>query len=177
VDALAERARALQVGPGSDPQTQMGPQNNLPQHQRVAELVADALAHGAKAAAGGAPIDRPGYFFEPTILTDLPERSRIVDEEQFGPALPVVGYRTIDEAVDRANATTFGLGSSVWGADVERAAAVAERIEAGMTWVNTHTAIDLRYPFAGHKWSGIGIEGGPWGLHEFTEVKMQYLAR
>lgn len=176
VEALAERARTIQVGVGTDPATEMGPQNNLPQHKRVAELVADALSHGAKAAAGGGPIDRPGYFFAPTILTDLPERCRIVDEEQFGPALPVIGYRTVEEAVERANAGKYGLGSSVWGTDIERATDVAEQLDAGMTWINTHTAVDPAFPFAGHKWSGVGVEGGRWGLDGFTEVKLQYRA-
>ncbi|MCE7002857.1 aldehyde dehydrogenase family protein [Kibdelosporangium philippinense] len=177
VEALAERARATRIGVGTDPETEQGPQNNLPQYKRVTELVADALAHGAKAAAGGGPIDRPGYFFAPTILTDLPEHTRIEDEEQFGPALPVIGYRTVDEALERANNTTFGLGASVWGTNIDRATAVAEQMEAGQVWTNTHNAIDPSFPFAGQKWSSIGVEGGHWGIESFTEVQLQYRAK
>ena len=100
----------------------LGPINNEPQYERVKELVADALSHGATAVTGGKAMDRPGYFFEPTILTGLSDGTRIVDEEQFGPALPVVSYRDLGDAIDRANATHFGLSGSVWGADPDRAA-------------------------------------------------------
>src|SRR5205085_10638316 len=99
VDALATHARAAKVGPGTDPETQLGPINNRPQYERVSELVADALKGGARAAAGGKAMDRPGYFFEPTILADLSDGTRIVDEEQFGPALPVIAYRDLEDAV------------------------------------------------------------------------------
>jgi acyl-CoA reductase-like NAD-dependent aldehyde dehydrogenase len=128
-------------------------------------------------AAGGNVIDSKGYFYQPTILTDISDGVRIVDEEQFGPALPVIGYRDLDDAVARANATHFGLGSSVWGDDLERAAAVAERLEAGMTWVNTHNTTTLDQPFAGIKWSGIGVENGRWALEGFTEIQVIHQAR
>ena len=138
---------------------------------RRAPLVSDALSQGASAAAGGHPIDRPGYFFEPTILAGLSDGTRIVDEEQFGPALPVISYRNEGDAVDRANATHFGLSGSVWSADPERAAAVAAQLECGTAWVNTHLALSPQQPFGGFKWSGVGVENGPWGLAEFTEFQ------
>ena len=103
--------------------------------------MADALSHGARAAAGGKPMDRPGYFFEPTVLADVSDGVRIVDEEQFGPALPVIAYRDPDDAISRANATHFGLSGSVWGADEERAADVAGRLECGTAWVNVQLAL------------------------------------
>ena len=177
VEALATRARAVPVGEGTDPASKLGPINNAPQFERVKELVADALAHGARAAAGGRAMDRPGYFFEPTVLAGLSDGVRIVDEEQFGPALPVVSYRDVDDAVDRANATHFGLSGSVWGADEERAAEVAGRLECGTAWVNTHIALSPHQPFGGFKWSGIGVENGPWGLAGFTEIQAVHRSR
>jgi acyl-CoA reductase-like NAD-dependent aldehyde dehydrogenase len=94
---------------------------------------------------------------------------RIVDEEQFGPALPVIRYRDEDDAVARANATSYGLCGSVWGTDVDRAAAVAERLDCGTVWINQHLRKSLDEPFAGAKWSGLGVSGGLWGLHGHTE--------
>ncbi len=177
VDALASHASAAAVGDGTDPATKLGPINNAPQYERVKELVADAIAGGARAVTGGHPMDRPGYFFEPTILADVSDGTRIVDEEQFGPALPVISYRDVDDALDRANGTHFGLSGSVWSADPDRAAEIAGRLECGTAWVNTHLALGPQQPFGGCKWSGIGVENGPWGLSEFTEVQALYRSR
>ena len=177
VEALASYASAVQVGDGTDPASKLGPINNAPQYERVKELVADALAGGATAVTGGKAMDRPGYFFEPTILAGLTDGTRIVDEEQFGPALPVISYRNLDDAIDRANATHFGLSGSVWGTDTDRAAKVAAELECGTAWVNTHLALSPQQPFGGFKWSGIGVENGPWGLAEFTEVQAVYRSR
>ncbi|MFF3373739.1 aldehyde dehydrogenase family protein [Streptomyces sp. NPDC002680] len=176
VAALAARAQAVRVGDGAEPDVQLGPLNNKPQFDRVRDLVGDALAHGAVAAAGGKPLDRPGYFFEPTILTGVTDGSRIVDEEQFGPALPVVSYNDLDDVIERANASEFGLTASVWSPDLDRASSVAARLDCGQVSVNVHGgAVRPDLPFGGHKWSGIGVENGPWGLHGFTEL--QVLAR
>jgi acyl-CoA reductase-like NAD-dependent aldehyde dehydrogenase len=177
VEALASRARAVSVGDGADGASKLGPINNAPQFERVKELVADALAHGATAAAGGKAMDRPGYFFEPTVLSGLSDGVRIVDEEQFGPALPVISYRDIDDAVERANGTHFGLSGSVWGTDTDRANEVAGRLEAGTAWVNVHLAMGPQFPFGGFKWSGIGVENGPWGLAEFTDIQTMHRSR
>jgi acyl-CoA reductase-like NAD-dependent aldehyde dehydrogenase len=117
VDALADRARSVKVCDGREKGAQLGPISTRPQFERVCELVEDALAGGARAAAGGTPLDGPGNFFAPTVLTDVEDGARIVDEEQFGPALPVVAYRDLEDAVARANHTHFGLCGSVWGAD------------------------------------------------------------
>ena len=174
VSAMATQAKSQKVGDGMDADTQLGPINNRPQFDRVSELVADALKGGATAAAGGKPVDGPGNFFEPTILSDISDGTRIVDEEQFGPALPVIAYRDLDDALNRANATHFGLSGSVWSSDPERAAAVAERLECGTAWVNTHLALSPHQPFGGAKWSGIGVENGTWGLLGFTEIQVQY---
>ncbi|MDT7707072.1 MAG: hypothetical protein QOG20_2679 [Pseudonocardiales bacterium] len=177
VDALAERAKAVRVGAWDEPRVQLGPINNRPQFERVRGLVDDALAHGATAVTGGAPLDRPGYFFAPTILTGVAEGVRIVDEEQFGPALPVMPYRTVDEVVDRANVTSFGLSGSVWGTDTDRASDVASRIDSGVVFVNDHLTLEPHLPFGGVKWSGVGVENGHWGLEEFSSLQVRYRAR
>jgi acyl-CoA reductase-like NAD-dependent aldehyde dehydrogenase len=177
VDALAERARAARVGDGAEEGTELGPINNRPQFERVAELVDEAVRGGARAVAGGAPRPGDGYFFEPTILADVSDGTRIVDEEQFGPALPVIPYRDLDDAVERANATHFGLSGSVWSGDPERGAEVAARLECGTAWANAHLVIQPHQPFGGAKWSGLGVENGPWGLLGFTEIQVLYRAR
>jgi acyl-CoA reductase-like NAD-dependent aldehyde dehydrogenase len=177
VDALAAHASSTKVGDGTEPDSQLGPINNAPQYERVKELVADAISGGAKAVTGGHPMDRPGYFFEPTILAGLTDGTRIVDEEQFGPALPVISYRDVNDAVERANATHFGLSGSVWGPDADRASEVAGQLECGTAWVNTHLALGPAQPFGGFKWSGIGVENGPWGLAEFSELQVVHRSR
>ncbi|MDH6628286.1 acyl-CoA reductase-like NAD-dependent aldehyde dehydrogenase [Streptomyces sp. LBL] len=165
VEALAQRAKTAVVGAGLDPGSQLGPVNNAPQLARVERCTAQALADGARAVVGGHRLDRPGYFFAPTILADVPADSPVVTEEQFGPVLPVLPYGSLDEAVEAANATEFGLGGSVWGTDLDRAEAVADRLECGTAWINHHAELSLAQPFAGTKKSGVGVAGGPWGLY------------
>ncbi|MFI2780441.1 aldehyde dehydrogenase family protein [Streptomyces sp. ALB3] len=165
VEALAHRARTVVVGPGLDPGSEMGPVNNAPQLARVERCTARALADGARVAAGGRRLDRPGYFFAPTVLTDVPSHSPVVTDEQFGPVLPVLPYARLDEAVEAANGTGFGLGGSVWGTDLDEAEAVADRLECGTAWINHHAELSLAQPFAGTGRSGLGVAGGPWGLY------------
>ncbi|AUH44616.1 aldehyde dehydrogenase family protein [Streptomyces sp. CMB-StM0423] len=165
VEALAQRAKTVAVGAGLDPDTRLGPVNNVPQLARIEQVTQQALVDGARAAAGGHRLDGPGYFFAPTILTDVPPGTPVVTQEQFGPVLPVLPYQCLDEAVDAANGTGFGLGGSVWGTDLDRAEAVAERLECGTAWVNHHAELSLAQPFAGVKNSGVGVAGGPWGLY------------
>lgn len=180
VQALAAKAGEVRVGDGTDDGVQLGPINNKLQYERVHALVADALANGATAAAGGAPLhvgDGGGYFFAPTILTGVGDGTRIVDEEQFGPALPIVRYRDLDDTVDRVNSGRFGLGGSVWSGDPDRGADIAARLEVGTAWVNTHLSLSPAQPFGGAKWSGLGVENGPWGLYGFTELQVLHRAR
>ncbi|TDC63793.1 aldehyde dehydrogenase family protein [Streptomyces hainanensis] len=165
VEALAQRAKTVVVGPGLDPGSRLGPVNNAAQLDRVERCTARALADGARAVVGGRRMDRPGYFFAPTILADVPPDSPVVTEEQFGPVLPVLPYARLDEAVAAANDTGFGLGGSVWGTDQDRAEAVADRLECGTAWINHHGELSLAQPFAGVKESGVGVAGGPWGLY------------
>jgi acyl-CoA reductase-like NAD-dependent aldehyde dehydrogenase len=165
VEALAERAKRVVVGAGLDPGTELGPVSNAAQLARVESRTARALADGARAVAGGHRLDRPGYFFAPTVLADVPGHSAVVTEEQFGPVLPVLPYQDLDAAVDAANGTGFGLGGSVWGTDLDRAEEVAGRLECGTAWINHHAELSLAQPFAGVKESGVGVAGGPWGLY------------
>ncbi len=169
--ALARRAAEVRVGDGMVEGVELGPITNAMQFERVQGLVADALADGATALAGGKPMDRPGYFFETTILTDVQEGSRIVDEEQFGPALPIIRYHDVADVIERANATTYGLGASVWSADPVRAQAVAEQLESGNAWINTHGQRTPSAPFGGTKWSGLGRKNGLWTLDSLTDVQ------
>ncbi len=175
-EALAEIARSVPVGPGMEEGNVLGPINNRPQFDRVRELLDDALDGGAKAIAGGAVIDREGYFIEPTVLIGAARDSRIVTEEQFGPILPLVAYTDLEEVLSDVNSSKFGLGSSVWSADAERARAVAARLESGTTYVNTHAITGPGVPFGGSKWSGLGVENGLDGLREYTQLQVTYEA-
>ena len=174
VEALAELAKTVRVGEGRDPQTQLGPINNRPQFERVCELVNDAKSAGAHVAAGGNPIKGPGYFFQPTILANISDGTRIVDEEQFGPALPIISFDTEEEAVTRANNSHYGLTASVWSSDHARAANLLPQLESGTVWSNAHNKFPLDQPFAGQKWSAIGAENGRYGLLEYTQIQVTH---
>ncbi len=169
VEAFAAVANAMKVGDPHDAATTTGPLSTRPQFERVKELVAEAVAQGAKVAAGGSPIGGSGYFFQPTVLAGVHEGQRIVDEEQFGPALPILAYDSVDEAVKRANDTEYGLGGSVWSADADHASEVAEQLDVGTTFINTHAVLPPQIQFGGAKHSGLGVENGMPGLLSFTE--------
>ena len=143
----------------------------------MGELVRDATEHGGEVVTGGRQADRTGYFFEPTVVIGLSDGTRLVDEEQFGPALPIVSYDDVEDTLARANATHFGLGASIWTSDPDRGADIARDIDAGTVWVNTHRSAAPGQPFGGLKWSGIGVEGGPWGLIGFTELQAIHVPR
>ncbi|BBC38478.1 hypothetical protein SGFS_097720 [Streptomyces graminofaciens] len=173
VEAMADIVKSVRVDAGNVPGAQLGPLNNRPQFDRVSELVSDALAHGARAVTGGKPLDRPGFFYEPTILDHVTDGTRIVDEEQFGPALPILSFRDEDDAVTRANASEFGLTASVWSGDLDRASDLAAQIDAGQISINSHGGgVQPNLPFGGHKLSGMGVENGPWGYYSFTETQV-----
>jgi acyl-CoA reductase-like NAD-dependent aldehyde dehydrogenase len=177
LQTLGEIAQTVKVGNGLEPGVQLGPLNNKPQFERVSELVEDAKKHGAKIVTGGKRLGAEGYFYAPTIVSEVSDGVRLVDEEQFGPALPVMAYKDIEDAVRRANATTYGLSGSVWSSDPDRAAEIAKELECGSAWVNQHLAIAPNLPFGGAKWSGIGVENGPWGLLGFTEIQVVNVAK
>ena len=174
VAVFASAAEAITLGSGDE--GQMGPMSTRPQYERICELVAEAVAQGVTPVTGGGPVDAPGFFFQPTILTGASEGQRIVDEEQFGPALPILRYGTVDEVVQRANKTMFGLCGSVWGEDIDRAQEVAERLECGVAYVNSHGVHRPSVPMLGVKWSGMGVENGVDGLLEYMERQVVYRA-
>jgi len=169
VAAIANVASQIKVGDGLDPNTQLGPINNAMQLERVIALVEDAKKHGAKIHTGGERLPRKGYFFAPTIITGVGDDVAIVAEEQFGPVLPLLPYKTVDDALVRANATQYGLGASVWGKDRDRARSVAQEIDAGTVWINQHLALTPNAPFGGCKHSGIGEASGRWGLAAYLQ--------
>jgi acyl-CoA reductase-like NAD-dependent aldehyde dehydrogenase len=176
-DELADLADKAIVGDGLDQGTEFGPINNKRQFEKVKELIADAQANGTVMPSSGAGNDR-GYFIRPTIVRDVKEGSRVVDEEQFGPVLPVIKFTEDEDALARANNTSFGLGGSVWSSNPERAYALADRMEAGMVWINRHGGAWDHIPFLGAKQSGIGSElGGVQALHEYTQLKIVNIKR
>lgn len=177
VDALSAEAERVVLGDGAARETTMGPLNNRPQLDHVRSVVAEAVGAGARSTNAGGAVPDVGHFFAPTILDGADDTMRVVADEQFGPALPVIAYDDVEDALARANAGTYGLGGSVWGQDEDRAAALAERLECGTAWVNTHYANDPGQPFGGLKWSGIGVENGRWGVETFTELQVVHRAR
>ncbi len=168
--ALADVAARVVVAPGLDPESQIGPVQNLAQLERVRELLADAREHGAEVVFEGAAPEG-GYFHPVTLVRDVAEGVRLVDEEQFGPVLPILSYTTVEEAVARANDSDFGLGGSVWGPDPEAAREVATRLQAGAVSVGQHPGMGPDLPFGGVKQSGVGVESSRYGLAAFTDIQ------
>ena len=175
-DELATIANDTIIGDGSEQGTKLGPLNNKMQYDKVKALIEDAKREGNVIAGGEFP-DKPGYFIRPTIVRDIKEGSRLVDEEQFGPVLPVMSFADESEAVARANSSPWGLGGSVWSANPERAYALAEQMDAGTVWINKHAELDPTIPFGGAKMSGLGNELGQEGLLEFTQQKIINMAK
>ena len=169
--AIVAYARTVKIGDGAEQGTQIGPINNKPQYDRVLDLIQDARDKGYDFLIGGEAADIPGYFIPVTIIDNPPEDSRIVQEEQFGPVLPLLKFDDLDEVVARANATDYGLGGSVWGADEDRALAIAERIASGTVWINETQHLTPFAAFGGMKQSGVGVEGGVEGLLEYTNAQ------
>jgi acyl-CoA reductase-like NAD-dependent aldehyde dehydrogenase len=175
VAELKRLATNIRIGDGMEEDTEMGPINNLPQLERIIELTADARQHGAEIVTGGKRLERPGYFFPPTIVTGINDGIRLVDEEQFGPVLPVMSFTDVDDAIARANGTGFGLGGSIWTNDIDRGIELAARLECGTAWINRHGSFAPDIPFGGAKLSGIGIQNGTFGLDELSQLQVIYL--
>ncbi|MBT2521090.1 aldehyde dehydrogenase family protein [Arthrobacter sp. ISL-28] len=164
-DELTNVAKTMPMGNGLDENNVLGPLQNKAQYDIVAQLVEAARVSGARILLGGDPDpDQPGYFYPTTLVADIDNDNPLVAEEQFGPALPIIRYSTVDEAVAHANALEVGLGASVWSSDPAAAREVAARIQAGTVWINKHGAVDPRVPFGGAKQSGYGLEFGVEGL-------------
>ncbi|MEE2703262.1 MAG: aldehyde dehydrogenase family protein [Myxococcota bacterium] len=175
-EALVRAVSDMPVGDGMQESTRVGPLANRMQFELICRLVGEARERGARILCGGEALDGPGYFYPPTIVADVEEGTALVDEEQFGPALPVLSYGTVDEAVGRANASDKGLSGSVWTADIEEGARVAARLECGTAWINQHssqpTANHVSIPFGGFKASGVGRERGLLGLLAYTQTQV-----
>ena len=169
--ALVDYAATVQMGDGAEQGTQLGPIQNKQQYQRVLELIEDARAQGYPFLTGGEVSSAPGYFVPITILDNPPENSRIVQEEQFGPILPLLKVDSIEEAIERANASEYGLGASVWSSDTASALAVGEQLQAGTVWINETQYLSPLASFAGLKQSGLGVENGLDGLLEYTNTQ------
>src|SRR5699024_11685422 len=176
VAALATIAADTPMGQGMTDETVLGPLQNKAQQTIVADLVEQARKSGANIVTGGNPDDtQPGYFYPATIVADVDQDNALVQIEQFGPALPIIKYDSVDQAIEWANALDVGLGSSVWSADEDKARQVADRLIAGTTWINKHGAIDPRIPFGGVKKSGMGLEFGIEGLKQVALPKVTAL--
>ncbi len=167
-EKLAVIARQQVVGNGADSGVTFGPLQNEKQRNIVSELVEDAKQQGAYVWAGGELPDGAGFFYPPTIVSNVTNGHRIVDEEQFGPVLPIIRYSTIEEAIQLANDSSVGLGGSVWSSDIEKAQKVAQQLECGTVWINNHAEVLPHVPFGGVKMSGMGVEFGMEGLLENT---------
>ena len=172
VAELKALAEAMPMGDGMQPGMVMGPIQNRMQFDKVSRLVERARAEGATIVCGGTPKPGPGNFYPLTLVTDIADGAALVDEEQFGPVLPIIKYRNVDDAVASANRLDAGLGASVWSTDVDKARQVASRIQAGTVWINQHGMIHPMVPFGGVKGSGWGVEFGVDGLKSVTQPQV-----
>ncbi len=175
--AIVDYAKTVKMGDGAEQGTQLGPINNKLQYERVLDLIADSKAKGYKFLMGGEASPAPGYFVPITIIDNPPENSRIVQEEQFGPVLPLLSFDTLEEAIDRANASPYGLGASIWTADEAKALDISSRIAAGTVWINETQHLSPLGAFGGHKQSGLGSEGALEGLLEYTNTQTVYVKK
>ena len=177
---LVEKVRKLRVGNGLTRGTMLGPLHTKAQREEVEEQVADAVQRGAKVLVGG---DRPtgdeydkGYFLNPSVVVDVDPASKLLKDEVFGPALPIVRIKNLEEGLAQANDSIFGLGSSIWTQDIDQALYAAEKLEAGYTWVNSAQIIYDELPFGGVKQSGVGKEHGNEAVEHYSEVKSVVVA-
>ena len=168
-DELAKLANEAIMGDGSEQGTQLGPLQNKMQFEKVKGFL-DAAHRDGKVIAGGAPLDRKGYFIPPTIVRDIPDSSMLVQEEQFAPILPILKYTDVNDAIARANDSEYGLGGTVWANNIEEGFDVASQVISGTIWVNKHLDLPFDVPFGGAKQSGIGVEYGQEGLEEYTQA-------
>lgn len=175
-ERLAGLAEDAIVDDGMKQGTTIGPVQNKAQFEKLRQFLDDARQSG-RIIAGGEVQDRPGYFIRPTIVADVSDSDRIVAEEQFGPILPIIRFSDVDDAIASANGSPWGLGGSVWGADIEQARSVAERMDSGTVWINKHLDFGPNMPFGGAKQSGIGVEFAEEGLAEYTQIQVINEAR
>jgi acyl-CoA reductase-like NAD-dependent aldehyde dehydrogenase len=170
---LTDFAKGVVVGNGLQEGTHLGPIQNRMQYDKVANLVEDARANGGRFLLGGDPdAAGEGLFYPVTLVADVDNGVRLVDEEQFGPVLPIIRFSDIDDVITRANDNPNGLGGSIWTKDLERGRELARRLECGTAWINNHGPVRPDVPFGGVKRSGLGVEFGKWGLAEYTDLQV-----
>ena len=170
-ERMAEKMGSMRVGRGTEDGVEVGPLIDDKQRTKVQELVDNAVGHGARALVGGHARDGAGYFYDPTVLTDIPDDAQVLREEIFGPVAPVKGFSDEDEAIAAANDTEYGLVAYVYTNDLKRALRVVEGLETGMVGLNQGMVSNPAAPFGGVKQSGFGREGGPEGIEEYLETK------
>ncbi|MGA2184002.1 MAG: aldehyde dehydrogenase family protein [Bryobacteraceae bacterium] len=171
VERSAERARKRTVGDPFNPATEQGPQVDQAQFDKVMGYIDAGKRQGAKLVCGGNRVGDRGFFIEPTVFADVDDNMSIAREEIFGPVQSIIKFRTIDEVVERANNTVYGLAAAVWTRDIGKAHAIANSVRAGTVWINCYDVFDAAAPFGGFKQSGMGRELGEYGLQQYTEVK------
>jgi betaine-aldehyde dehydrogenase len=172
-EALADRISRLRLGPGTEPTTDVGPMIGASYRARVEDQIADAVAQGAQVLTGGQRPDHleRGFFLEPTLLVDVDHSMRIMREETFGPAIPLMAYDTFDQAIAQANDTDYGLGACLYTHDARKVRRFYEEVQAGTIWINDPLTDNYAGPFGGMKMSGLGRELGEEGLEEFRQTK------
>ena len=171
VERSTDRANKRTVGDPFDAGTEQGPQVDKTQLDRVLGYIESGQSEGAKLNCGGGRVGDRGYFVEPTVFSDVQDNMKIAREEIFGPVMSIIRFKGLDEVIDRANKTVYGLAAGVWTKDVSKALAIANNVRAGTVWVNCYNVLDTAAPFGGFKQSGIGRELGEYGLQQYTEVK------
>lgn len=172
---LASTAKNIKVGIGLDQETEMGPLVSSEQHNTVKRYIESGKSQGAELVAGGKVPFEKGYFMEPTIFVNVDDSMTIAKEEIFGPVVAAMPYDTLDDLIDKANDTEYGLAAGVWTQDLKSAHYIANRLKAGTVWVNCYNAFDAAVPFGGYKQSGIGREMGSYALENYTEVKAVWI--
>ena len=171
VEGVGAAAKNIRLGPGLDPDTQMGPLVSQEQQERVLSYIESGRSEGAEILAGGEQMNHPGYFVEPTVIAGVRNDMRVVQEEIFGPVLVAECYEDLDELAALANSTQYGLSASIWSNDLRAVHRLVPKIKAGTVWVNCHGPVDPNMPFGGYKQSGIGREHGRVAIEMYTEVK------
>ncbi len=177
VEKSGARAAKRTVGDPFDPKTEQGPQVDEAQFDKVMSYIDSGRSEGAKLVCGGARVGDRGYFIQPTVFADVQDDMKIAKEEIFGPVMSIIPFKSVDEVVQRANRTEYGLAAAVWTRDIKKAHQIADSVRAGTVWVNCYNVLDPRSPFGGFKQSGIGRELGEYGLQQYTEVKSVIMKR
>jgi aldehyde dehydrogenase (NAD+) len=171
VEKLATRAKSRKLGDPFDPTTQQGPQVDKAQFDKILGYIDKGKTQGAKCVTGGERFGTRGYFIKPTVFSDVKDSMAIAKDEIFGPVMQVLRFKEIDEVIERANTTDYGLAAAVWTRDIKKAHAIADAIRAGTVWINCYDVFDAAAPFGGFKASGIGRELGEKALDNYTEIK------